>query len=297
MWKDFFFFSRGEKNGILVLICLIMVTFIINRMIPFFVKTEPEDIATYKNEIEAFRASFKQKEQIMQERKLFYFDPNEADSLRFIELGIKPAVISRIMKYRNKGGVFRKPEDFLKIYGLNQRIYEELQPYINIKRAKKVEKPKEIKPQIVRNKENKVRNEKRQTIELNSADTTVLKSLKGIGSVYAGRIIKYRTILGGFYNTEQLKEVYGITDELFMSICADISVDTTSLKKIKLNRGDLTYRLKHPYLQKEQVKALLAYMKKNNSIDSVGTLERMNVFTKEELNRLRPYLCFKKNEE
>ena len=47
-------------------------------------------------------------------------------------------------------------------------------------------------------------------VELNSADTTILQKIPGIGSSFSKRIVKYRALLGGFYTVEQLAVVYGI---------------------------------------------------------------------------------------
>ena len=46
-------------------------------------------------------------------------------------------------------------------------------------------------------------------VELNSADSTTLQLLHGIGPAFARRIVRYREKLGGFSNKEQLLEVYG----------------------------------------------------------------------------------------
>lgn len=62
-------------------------------------------------------------------------------------------------------------------------------------------------------------------VELNSADTTALKMVPGIGSVFAKRIIKYRDLLGGFYSVEQLGEVYGIDEERYEAMKSWFSVD------------------------------------------------------------------------
>jgi DNA uptake protein ComE-like DNA-binding protein len=58
------------------------------------------------------------------------FDPNKADSVTLVSLGISPYVAKNIMKYRQKGGSFRKPEDFARIYGLETSLYQKLLPYI-----------------------------------------------------------------------------------------------------------------------------------------------------------------------
>ena len=51
-----------------------------------------------------------------------------------------------------------------------------------------------------------------EKISINTVDTAEWKKVPGIGSAYAARIVKYRNLLGGFYEVEQLREVYGISD-------------------------------------------------------------------------------------
>ena len=47
-------------------------------------------------------------------------------------------------------------------------------------------------------------------IDINTADSTAWVALNGIGPGFAKRIITYREKLGGFYQVDQLKEVYGL---------------------------------------------------------------------------------------
>ena len=69
-------------------------------------------------------------------------------------------------------------------------------------------------------------------VELNSADTTALKKVPGIGSVFAKRIIKYRELLGGFYSVEQLGEVYGIDEERYKSMKSWFSADLSAISQL-----------------------------------------------------------------
>ena len=41
-------------------------------------------------------------------------------------------------------------------------------------------------------------------VELNSADSTTLRRVPGIGPVFASRIVRFRSLLGGFYTVSQL---------------------------------------------------------------------------------------------
>lgn len=62
-------------------------------------------------------------------------------------------------------------------------------------------------------------------VELNSADTTELKTVRGIGSVFANRIVKYRKLIGGYHSKDELLEVYGITPERYEGIAPQVWVD------------------------------------------------------------------------
>lgn len=76
---------------------------------------------------------FSQKHKIV----LASFDPNTADSSTFLSLGLPSWMAGNILRYRAKGGNFRKPEDLRKIYGLTEKQYKTLLPYISISTAEK----------------------------------------------------------------------------------------------------------------------------------------------------------------
>ena len=62
----------------------------------------------------------------------FPFDPNTADSTQLLRLGLQPWQVRNIYKYRARGGVYRKKEDFARLYGLTVKDYRRLEPYIRI---------------------------------------------------------------------------------------------------------------------------------------------------------------------
>jgi len=299
-WKNFLFFSKGEKNGILVLICLIVVAIVINRVFPCYFRKKSADMAAYQSDIKKFKASLEQKNEqstyplplVGMHGELFQFDPNKLDSIGFAQLGISSYLVARILKYRSKGGVFRKPEDFSKIYGMEEALYVKLLPYIFIENDLEISLlPPEKKKSIhIAEKKAEYSTSKIEIIELNGSDTISLKKLKGIGVVYADRIIKYRDYLGGFYQVEQLKEVYGISEELFQSLRPYLVVNSSRIKKIRLNHGDLNPRLRHPYLKKEQLSALVLFRQEKGTISSFEVLKGLTEFSDGDWERLIPYL-------
>ena len=64
--------------------------------------------------------------------ELFPFDPNTADSTQLLRLGLQPWQVRNIYRYRAAGGVYRKPRDFARLYGLTLKQYRQLEPYIRI---------------------------------------------------------------------------------------------------------------------------------------------------------------------
>jgi DNA uptake protein ComE-like DNA-binding protein len=133
-------------------------------------------------------------------------------------------------------------------------------------------------------------------IDINRADSVQLLPLPGIGPVFAGRLIKYRGLLGGYASVDQLMEVYGMSLETFDMIADRIVIDTTSLIKLDLNSATFRELLRHPYLEYEDVKALVNYRDFAESIQSLQELEDNFILPDSVLNRVIPYIYLSKSE-
>ena len=130
-----------------------------------------------------------------------------------------------------------------------------------------------------------------ETIELNSADTTTLKKIPGIGSGYANRIVKYRSLLGGYTDILQLKEVWGMDDELYDKITVYITL-VPGAKKISINRASYEELNGHPYISYKQAKVITDIKERKGNIESINRLSLLEEFTANDIRRLTPYLSF-----
>jgi DNA uptake protein ComE-like DNA-binding protein len=204
------------------------------------------------------------------------FDPNSADYNQLIEFGFNRFQANNVINFRTKAGIFKNKIDLLKIYGIDSTFYNTIENYIQIEIAEE-SMIVSSKPVVM-------------YIELNSADSTKLVQLNGIGSVYANRILKYRELLGGFYSTSQLLEVYNFPEEIYRKIEENISVDTVFIKKIRLNFAEYPDLLKHPYFNKKQVEAILNYRNKNGSFQDIFQLKSTGIIDSETFSKVRPYL-------
>lgn len=236
--------------------------------------------------------------------KNFNFDPNTANVAQLEELGLPKFIAERIEKYRSKGGKFRKKEDFAKIYGLLPDTYERLEPYIllpsadddalrtpqaeatNTERVVASSTPTNTEAKTITKTESKLPTR----FDLNSADTTILKNIRGIGSGYAKRIIKYRELLGGFANAEQVKETYGLPPETAEELLKYAYIKG-GFRKLKINQLALT-ELRHPYLKYHQAKAIVAYREQHGAYKNSEDLKQIKVLDEDTIAKIEPYLEF-----
>jgi DNA uptake protein ComE-like DNA-binding protein len=187
-----------------------------------------------------------------------YFDPNQASFKKLVEFGFNKFQIKNLLKYRKSGGRFLKPDDLQRIYGVDSVFLEQIKKYIKIN--------KRTNPEILSS------SRKVFKLELNAADLVDLVKLYGVGQVYANRIIKYRKLLGGYYSKKQLLEVYNFPEETYRRIEKNIFVDTTTIRKIRINFAEYNDLLRHPYLNKKQAKALLNYREQNGPFENIAVI-------------------------
>ncbi len=220
----------------------------------------------------------------------FAFDPNtiSADSLTL--LGFPAYVGKNLTNYRLKGGEIRKAEDFKKIYGAADH-YDNVADLIRIKTIKR--KPKVFKKDslAVRKKYDTTKDETRVVVDINTADSIQLLSLKGIGPFYAKTVLEHREKLGGFYRADQLAEAYGTSDTIVQIIGVEwIKIDTNQIRKININTADFRELIRHPYLSKNQTSAILAYRKVHGLYPSVEEVLKIHLINTDDFERLRWYL-------
>jgi len=222
---------------------------------------------------------------------LFYFDPNSISTSEWKRLGLRDKTIKTIENYLSKGGHFYKPEDLQKIYGLHDDEYERLKPYIKIEpNLSKTNndyvssKPKEeIQPA-------KSYAARYSAIDVNTADTSALISLPGIGSKLAARIVTFREKLGGFYSVEQIGETYGLPDSTFQKIKQYLKLDNTSVKKINVNTATIDELKAHPYIKYSLANPIVAYRNEHGSFSKIEDIKKVMAVTDEIYKKIEAYL-------
>lgn len=208
--------------------------------------------------------------------KNFPFDPNTVTEKQMLALGFPEWLAKRIENYRGKGGTFRQAEDLKKIFGFPEDLYTKIAPFIQIAVPEQSPQPKQI--------------ETIASVEINSCDSLALVAIKGIGPTFAHRILEERKRLGGFYSTNQLLSIYGITQERLASFKDVLIVNQDSIVQLNINEASFKTLLAHPYLSYKQVQQIVNFRESIRPFKDISELLQISHFTEEDLNRLKYYL-------
>ena len=238
--------------------------------------------------------------------ELFAFNPNtiSIDSLQLLGFSYKQALT--IIHYREKGGRFRKKEDFSKMYTVSPEKYQELEPYIVIPSAKKRPEPKArivekpgVKPEekpadkpAPKKEEAGWKAPKEKVyVDLNDADSAALNSVKGIGPYFCKAILSYRNALGSFASIEQLLEIKGMDQEKFDRIKDQVFVHPGGVKKFSIADADENFLRRHPYIGAYNARGISLFIQSQGKERcTLKALCENNILSAEDTLRLHPYI-------
>ncbi len=292
--------NRSQRIGALVLCSCLLTTVTLLSLLPSWIpdasENEPliltqEKAEELESKLQAIeRPTYQYKRDTIRIR-LRDFDPNTADSLTLRELGLPHWMARSVLRYRAKGGKFRTPEAFRKVYGMNDTLFASLRPYIQIDTTRFAHRDS-IRWASDTTFAKKIYKEKRDTIlELNSADTASLQFIRGIGKYTAIQIVRYRKELGGYASVEQIREIPNlptVADSImtYFTVCPD------SIKPIHINRASVERLNRHPYLSFTQAKAIYELRRNEVRLTHIDQINETGLFSEEDLSRLLPYLSF-----
>jgi competence ComEA-like helix-hairpin-helix protein len=226
--KDYFYFSRGEKNGLIVLLAILIILIAIPSIINIFPDKKTPLNEKFTNEINAFAQSVTIEEtpdyqnrldQYIIERydslKLFHFNPNSSSNDNFKKLGLTDKQISTINNYIEKGGKFTIKDDFRKIYGIRQAQYQILKPFILL--PDKKQNIIDEQNQFYSAKINKQEIDSIFVFDPNKASNQDFSKL-GFSEKQINTIRNYQNKGGKFTDKEDFKKIYGISDEQYLKL-------------------------------------------------------------------------------
>lgn len=307
-------FTRKERTGIIAIVILILFFSILPFLFPFFISSKPVDHSAFEKEIAAlkikqqdstvgyknfdennyqdyYQPSEKNYYSKQPKGELFYFDPNTLSAEGWKKLGIREKTISTIQNYLSKGGKFYKPEDIGKIWGLHKDEVDRLVPYVRIEKMNNDRYVTSENKDF--NKAPEKPNYNKTIIDINTADTSALIALPGIGSKLANRIVGFRDKLGGFYKIEQVAETYALPDSTFQKIKDKLVIENPSVKKVNINAATIDELKAHPYIRYNIANAIVQYRMQHGNFTAVSDLKKLMLITDDIYNKAEPYLSIR----
>ena len=237
--------------------------------------------------------------------QLFKFDPNTATESQLLSLGLSQREVRNILKYRARGGRYRVKEDFARVYGLTLEKYRQLEPYIAIKpqimaadvikREKNSPHPSSLSPHpsslnpqpsaVGLRASRKLRYG--ETVDINSADTAMLKRIPGIGDYYAMRIVELRKRKQVFSSPEELLAIRN-----FPETALTYMTSSQDFPAIYINCWSQKQLASHPLLNYTQARDIISLRRLSGPITSATDLAALPSFSPALIEKITPLLRF-----
>lgn len=291
--RNFFGFSRSQTNAFLVLLPLMIILIFSEPVWRWWVTGRAQDYSNDKQKLDSLIALWDVKDSTLtepDEQKIkpsfFSFDPNKASINDLQTLGFSKGIASRMVRYREKGGVFRIKSDVLKMYGVDSAHYQQLYAFIALPEKQESKSPFESKPKTFTKKSV-------EKFDLNLADTAQLKKIYGIGEKLSLRILKYRDALGGFIAMDQMKEIYGLDSAVVNRLLKQAFIDSGfTVSKININSISEKELAIHPYISNKEAKAIVAYRFQHGEFRALTDIGNILGVDAETIRKIAPYLKF-----
>ncbi len=297
-------FSSSERDAVIVLALVIIVSIIL------FPHLSEQDNGSSKSlrgskSLRSLRVQEVQGDNHSQlstiNSQLSPFDPNTASEAQLLSLGLAQWQVRNILKYRSCGGRYRVKEDFARLYGLTLEKYRQLEPYITIapevmaadvvKREKSNRDTQNTRSaqdtRIIPNKNNPKKLRFGETVDINTADTAMLKRIPGIGDYFAMRIVELRKRKQAFTSPEELLSIRDFPETALTYMTA-----SQNFPPIFINLWSQKELSAHPLLNYTQARDIMSLRRLSGAITRASDISALPSFDARTVERITPFLRY-----
>ena len=256
--SDYFTFTKRERTGILTLLALIAICLAIPRIWEACLPPEMPADSSFQAEVAAF------------EQQLAAADTARQRNFSYARYRYRDSG-----QYRTaRNNAYYQNNDQYSRAGASQSRYT------NGPRADSFpRKPYAARPSY-----------KIPVLDINTADSLALESLPGIGPALAGRIVRFRERLGGFYSVSQVGETFGLPDSTFKKIQPYLRMGNVSLKKLDINQMDEKSLAQHPYIRYKLARLIVRYRSIHGPFSRADGLLNIPLVDDSIYRKLEPYI-------
>lgn len=279
-------FSKKSKRAIILFVVLLFITVIIPRVYSTFKPKGSVEITfsdssvqhfhpiVYRNK---FEKNFRAKKYKVPPIK---FDPNTYSMLDWMNLGLTRKQAIAVLKFGKYG--FKSNQQLEKVFVIPKELF------LLIKDSTYYPSKTSESYEITKVDQKTVKSIER--FDLNTATESELISIPGIGPFFASNIIKQREKLGGFYQLEQLLEIWKFTPELLEQIKPFVTINENNVRKININTASAEEFKAHPYLNWNIANSIVKIRKQKGIFTSINDIKASVLVTDGLFEKLKPYL-------
>ncbi|PKG41980.1 helix-hairpin-helix domain-containing protein [Psychroflexus sp. MES1-P1E] len=282
-----FGYTKGDRNGIFLFSLILIVGLTINY---FSLNTlsdtnTPFEFSKTADSLHRVVDSLIKQQSLEGQRVIYPFNPNFVNDYKGYTLEMTTEQIDRLHEFRAKKQWINSNVQFQKVTGVSNQWMTTYSPYFKfpdwvIERQKQDSK----KPR----RESLKYSEKK---DLNTVEVDDLILVSGIGETLANRILRYRSQLGGFTNSIQLKDVYGLKSEVIERLEELIALKTPlKIEKQDFNTITVLELSELPYFDYEMSRSIVNFIKLREKISNFEELSKIEGFPSYKLDRIQLYL-------
>lgn len=286
--KSHFKFSKSQRNGILLLLLIIVAL----QCVYFFVDLNPKkvnvnqaELTRFQQEVDSLKLAFAEANQ----PKLYPFNPNYITDYKGYSLGMSNEEIDRLLTFRKSNQWINSAKQFQQVTKVSDSLLNTISPYFKFPDWVNNPKPRSNFETYSNSYSPKTFAQK---LDLNKATAQQLQKVNGVGEKLSERIIKFRNkFSGGFIADIQLQDVYGLSPEVIERITNEFTVKTPrAIQKINLNTATKEQLVTIQHIDYEVAHYILEQRTLRERFDSLDDLTKVKNFPVHKIEIIKLYL-------
>ena len=288
IFESHFWYNKRQRNGILFLVSILILL----QLTLFFVDfSADENQQIDQEEFYAFQHKIDSLKKINNDsiaQRTYQFNPNFLTDFRGYQMGMSEQEIDRLLIFREKGKYANSAREFQQVTGVSDSLLNIMSPLFKFpewtQKNKNKQSPKKTLDQTQTYSPEKGK-------DLNDVSAEDLMRINGVSAKLAKRIIAYRNKLQGFYEDDQLFEVYYLDKETGHQILKSFQViEKPLIQKIDINSASFKEILKTPYIDYKLTQRICNYRDENVQFNDLEELKKIDSFPIEKFDRIALYL-------
>lgn len=290
---SYFNYTKQQRTGVLILLVFIVVL----QILVFFcdwsviVKKDPKEQTwlALQSTIDTLSHNAKKAS-----NKIYKFNPNFISDYKGYKLGMSVAEIDRLFAFRKQNKYVNSAAEFQMVTQISDSLLQVIAPMFQFPNWVETKPKVDYSKKSYDYKKDAGAKEKIIVKDINLAYQEDLMKIYGVGEALSTRIIKQRSILGGFVSMEQLTEVWGLSPEVVLELNAHFHVSALpAILKLDINNASLKELSQFYYFKGGLARDIITYRSMKGDFAKIEDLTKIKGFPVDKAKIIALYLDFR----